>query len=208
MKLKNILRDYQEHAHNFQPHILPAPSLPAIKGVGMNFVPLLQFNQPGAQSLSIKAGLYFDGENPFYDVIEKQLKIEPNSALAKTTLDSLKRFMGNINGSNVLRVIGFDPRAPHPRTYTQWCAGGHLGRQADVRFTLPERVHILTTALNGLKSLHNDFGYLHYDIKPENIFVDFQKGMCVGIIGDITRSAARTIVRVNPGRRPALTTQL
>lgn len=61
-------------------------------------------------------------------------------------------------------------RGPYYSVYSAWCAGGSLGYAMQF-FGRPTTHRILAGACSGLAYLNNVLGYLHYDLKPDNIFV-------------------------------------
>lgn len=93
----------------------------------------------------------------------------------------------NVRSAHILRVLHVDRECPlRLGVFSPWCAGGNLAQGVRGRLSRTERSEVLIGAWRGLSELNRRHGLLHFDVKPQNIFVRIARGRkCVGVLGDI-----------------------
>ena len=73
-----------------------------------------------------------------------------------------------------MEILGFKEDAKFKYMICEYCNGGNLldlqEKQPNNVFTFDKAVEILTEIIKGLKLLH-EIGYVHRDIKPQNILI-------------------------------------
>jgi hypothetical protein len=90
---------------------------------------------------------------------------------------------------NLLPILGVKVDGIYLVVYSPWCEGGDV-RNALARFGEAATREILAGAMFGLQELNTKFNFLHYNIKPSNIFV----AGClqpVGVIGSLDNVVQR-----------------
>jgi serine/threonine-protein kinase PpkA len=75
----------------------------------------------------------------------------------------------DLSHPNVIKVIDYDIESDRPYLVAEYCSAGALGNTDLSRYTIVERLSMLTSICRGAGHAHSK-GIIHRDIKPDNIF--------------------------------------
>lgn len=93
-------------------------------------------------------------------------------------LDGEKECMMSFKSQYIMRLIDFSEDEKFMYMICEYCNGGdllnHQAKQPNKIFSLERATEILAEIIKGLELLHQT-GYIHRDIKPQNILIKYEE---------------------------------
>jgi serine/threonine protein kinase len=85
--------------------------------------------------------------------------------------------MLDVDSPYIMKLYSFEEDEKYKYMVCEYCNGGDLlnyqAKQKNKVFTLDDATLVLSEVIRGLEYLH-DKGYIHRDIKPQNILIKYE----------------------------------